>query len=39
VTRAQTEFGFTAGTPFDIGLQETVAWYEASRAVPVAVVS
>jgi GDP-L-fucose synthase len=39
ISRAQTEFGFTAGTPFDVGLRETVAWYEASRAVPVAVVS
>jgi GDP-L-fucose synthase len=39
VNRARTEFGFTAETPFDVGLQETVAWYEASRAVPVAVVS
>ena len=35
VSRARTEFGFTAGTPFDAGLHETIAWYEANRPVAV----
>lgn len=28
-TRARTEFGFTATTPLEVGLQQTLAWYEA----------
>ena len=27
-TRAQSEFGFRAGTPFEDGLRQTIAWYE-----------
>jgi GDP-L-fucose synthase len=34
VSRARTEFGFTAETPFDIGLHETIAWYVANTARP-----
>ena len=35
VSRARTEFGFTAETPFDVGLHETIAWYGANRLSPV----
>ncbi|MCL2646667.1 MAG: GDP-L-fucose synthase [Phycisphaerales bacterium] len=28
-TRAKTEFNFVARTPFEAGLQKTIAWYEA----------
>ena len=31
VTRARNEFGFTADTPLDEGLRETIAWYAATR--------
>jgi len=30
VSRAEKEFGFRAMTPFEEGLRETIAWYEAS---------
>jgi len=30
-TRAQKEFGFRAGTPFEDGLKKTIAWYEQNR--------
>jgi len=30
VSRAEKEFGFRATTPFEEGLRETIAWYEAS---------
>ncbi|MEI6084997.1 MAG: GDP-L-fucose synthase [Verrucomicrobiota bacterium] len=30
-TRAQQEFGFRAGTPFEEGLKRTIAWYEQHR--------
>jgi GDP-L-fucose synthase len=39
-TRARESFGFVARTPFEIGLRDTVAWYEAEVArtsVPTAV--
>jgi len=36
VTRAEHEFGFRAATPFENGLQKTIDWYRASRAVAVA---
>jgi GDP-L-fucose synthase len=28
VSRARTEFGFEATTPFEIGLRDTIGWYE-----------
>ena len=31
VTRAKERFGFVAQTPFDAGLRETIAWWEAHR--------
>jgi GDP-L-fucose synthase len=31
VTRAEREFGFRAKTPFETGLRETIAWYEAQK--------
>ena len=31
-SRAKHEFGFTAGTPLDMGLARTVQWYEQHRA-------
>ena len=31
-TRALTELGWTAQTPFEDGLRETIAWYRANRA-------
>jgi len=30
-TRARERFGFTAATPFDVGLQATLDWYLANR--------
>ena len=30
-TRAEHEFGFRAGTPFEDGLRRTIAWYEQHR--------
>jgi GDP-L-fucose synthase len=37
VSRAETLFGFRAGTTFDVGLKQTVDWYSHERAVaPVA---
>ncbi|MEX0626060.1 MAG: GDP-L-fucose synthase [Chloroflexota bacterium] len=30
-SRARQEFGFAARTPFEVGLQRTVDWYEAQR--------
>jgi GDP-L-fucose synthase len=36
VTRAEREFGFRAKTSFEAGLQKTIDWYRASRAVAVA---
>ena len=30
VSRAEKEFGFRASTPFEEGLRETIAWFEAS---------
>jgi GDP-L-fucose synthase len=30
-SRAREAFGFVAGTPFEVGLQKTVDWYEAQR--------
>lgn len=30
-SRARSEFGFTAGTPLDEGLEDTVKWYEKHR--------
>lgn len=32
VTRARTAFGFAAHTPFEDGLRQTIAWYEANPA-------
>jgi nucleoside-diphosphate-sugar epimerase len=32
-TRARDSFGFVASTSFEDGLRETIAWYEASRAI------
>jgi nucleoside-diphosphate-sugar epimerase len=29
--RARDEFGFVAATPFDVGLRNTVDWFEANR--------
>ena len=31
VTRAEREFGFRATTPFDIGLRNTIEWYQSHR--------
>jgi GDP-L-fucose synthase len=31
VSRAEREFGFRAATPFDIGLQKTIEWYQSRR--------
>jgi nucleoside-diphosphate-sugar epimerase len=31
-TRARERFGFVAGTSFEVGLQQTIDWYEVSRA-------
>lgn len=31
VTKAQRLFGFTAATPFEVGLKETIAWYEKNK--------
>jgi GDP-L-fucose synthase len=31
VTRAASEFGFTAHTPFEQGVKETISWYMANR--------
>ncbi len=31
--RAQNEFGFTATTPFDQGLQKTISWYKKQRGL------
>jgi GDP-L-fucose synthase len=33
VTRAEREFGFRAKTLLDVGLRETVEWYQSSRAI------
>ena len=33
VSRAEKEFGFRATTPFEEGLRETIAWYEASTTL------
>jgi GDPmannose 4,6-dehydratase len=33
-SRAEREFGWKARIPFEEGLEETVAWYEASRRAP-----
>jgi GDP-L-fucose synthase len=35
-TRAETEFGFHAGTPLKAGLERTIAWYRANRSSAVA---
>jgi GDP-L-fucose synthase len=32
VSRARRAFGFTAETPLEVGLRETISWYEVSRA-------
>jgi len=32
VTRAAAEFGFRARTPFAVGLERTIRWYQADRA-------
>ncbi len=32
VTRARTEFGFTAGTTFEAGLRESIDWYVTNRS-------
>jgi GDP-L-fucose synthase len=32
ISRAMAEFGFTARTPFEVGLRRTIDWYEQSRA-------
>ena len=32
VSRAEREFGFRAGTPFEAGLRRTIDWYRAQRA-------
>ncbi len=34
--RARAQFGFTAETSFEDGLRETIAWFEAQSAAPVA---
>ena len=31
VTRAESEFGFRATTPFDVGLRNTIEWYQSHR--------
>lgn len=31
ITRAETLFGFRAGTPFEQGLRRTIAWYQGQR--------
>lgn len=31
VSRARERFGFVARTPFDEGLDETIAWYKSQR--------
>ena len=31
VTRAEREFGFRATTPFDVGLRNTIEWYQSHR--------
>ena len=31
VSRAEREFGFRATTPFDVGLQKTIEWYQSRR--------
>ena len=33
-SRARERFGFTAGTPFEVGLRQTISWYETTRSVP-----
>jgi len=33
VSKAEEEFGFKAGTPFEIGLRKTIDWYVASRKI------
>lgn len=33
VTRAECEFGFRAKTPFDVGLQRTIAWYRSRSGI------
>lgn len=33
VTRAEQEFGFRAGTPFEQGLRKTIEWYEQHPAI------
>ena len=30
-SRAREQFGFTAGTDFEVGLRKTIEWYESSR--------
>lgn len=32
VERAKRDFDFRAGTPFDLGLRNTIDWYRANRA-------
>ena len=32
-SRAETLFGFRASTPFEVGLRETIEWYESSRDI------
>jgi len=39
VSRAKELFGFEAQTPFEEGLRQTIAWYEAHRAAPAAEVT
>jgi GDP-L-fucose synthase len=34
VTRAEREFGFRATTPFDLGLRNTIEWYQSQRPQP-----
>jgi GDP-L-fucose synthase len=31
VSRAEREFGFRASTPFDVGLQRTIEWYQSCQ--------
>jgi GDP-L-fucose synthase len=33
-SRARERFGFTAATPFEVGLRQTIDWYETTRSVP-----
>ncbi len=33
-SRAREAFGFSAGTSFEDGLRQTIAWYESTRKVP-----